>query len=156
MNRTEDEKRRSICILQFPGVSTSLHFTTYSNKPRFYCERRRDEGVQTACTGWTPGSGAYSTNFPLPTFFCQWGCVTGSHRDDDDLRWAKDKQTIYYACTAHWWHWICGLPSRNAPSCGMRDDPNHQDRSSNIPRGLGLPQYLQKVVSYEGGAARGV
>lgn len=28
MNRTEDEKRRPICILQFPGVSTSLHFIT--------------------------------------------------------------------------------------------------------------------------------
>jgi len=28
MNRTEDEKRRSICILQFPGVSTSLHLIT--------------------------------------------------------------------------------------------------------------------------------
>ena len=28
MNRTEGEKRRSICILQFPGVSTSLHLIT--------------------------------------------------------------------------------------------------------------------------------
>src|SRR5258706_512455 len=28
MNRTEDEKRRPTCILQFPGVSTSLHFIT--------------------------------------------------------------------------------------------------------------------------------
>jgi hypothetical protein len=28
MNRTEDEKRRSICILQFTDVSTSLHLIT--------------------------------------------------------------------------------------------------------------------------------